>query len=895
MTINVYPSIMPGDPEEVYHDHGMTIEQWLMWWAGDYYRPGAQQPVSCTVNGRVVPPAEWSCVTIRQRDVVDFRVTPRGDAFGGILGAVFPVFALNVAAFDALTGLFTPGIPGQGGSGRQGQQISPADARANTARLGEGVPELFGRYIRYPDYLNQPRRFYADTTTQVLRLLLSVGVGSYDVDPDTVQIGETPISDLDGVSYQLFEPGEDLSGLPHHENWYNAPEVGSTESSTGIRLKGVTESGRTYDDAGVSSGQTISSIDTGEYWAPGVEGAVRMRQVVTSTENPDPMLSDPITGNFQHLEVGLTVDVVAGVGLSLPDGQYVVESLNAGKTELTLETTGGDPVNDLPATTSTMEIDKAGTRYRITSVNSGSSIDVERVLTNGDPDPDWSVLPTLTDGSSNFDIAWDPDTMVGFKAGPYAACPDGEVTDRFEIDIFAVQGLGIVDGEDIDPRSRTIRIEWREIGGTTWNVQDEVVSGQTRDQLGWTFGVDLPSAIRPEVLLGRVGGESVAVTSLDRLECTALRARLPTVTSYPGITVMAVTILGTDEIGSQSNNRINLEPVRKLPPVAGGTPTATRSIARAACYVARSLEYDDDQIDIDEFERLDDIWNARGDYFDYVFNDLTAKEALDTILRAGFAVATIDTGAIVPVREEPRTTFEQGYSPENMTAPLQRNFTGPTPDETDGVEVEYTKADTWTTETVKCFLPGDQGIKLDKVKLDGVTDRTRAWRIGMRRRRAQRYRRYEYSFSTELDALNSSYLSYVPLLDDVPGFGAVSIMESIEPDSAYGARITVSEPLEWFDGQTHVVAYRDPEGYTVGPFTAYQGDSADEILADIPEPWPEISLKQEPPHVFFGTSERWSWPALITEIRPSGPRSVSVSATNYDDRVYADDDATPPA
>ena len=894
MTIKVYPSIMPGDPEEVYHDHGMTVEQWVIQHAGERYCPGDTQPVSCTVNGRVLAPAEWVSVIIRQNDVVEFRVVPRGDAFSGILGVVFPIFALNAPLFDALTGLFSPSIPGQGGSGRQGQQITPADARANTARLGQGVPELFGRYIRYPDYLNQPRRFYADTTTQVLRLLLSVGVGSYSVDPDTVQIGETPINELDGVTYQLFEPGEDISGLPHHENWYNAPEVGSTESSTGLRLKGVTTSGRTYDDTGVSSGQTISSIDAGEYWAPGVEGSVTMRQVVTVTENPDPMLSDSITGNFQHLEVGLTVDVVAGVGINLPPGQYVVESLNGGKTELTLETTGGDPVNGLTATTSTMEIDKAGTRYRITAVNSGSSIDVERILSGGGADPDWSVLPTLTGGSANFEISWDPDTMVGFRAGPFAACPDGETTDRFEVDIFAVQGLGIVDGEVIDPRSRTIRIEWREVGATTWNVQDETVSGKTRDQLGWTFVVDLPSSIRPEIRVSRVGGESVAVTSLDRLECTALRSRLPTVTSYPEITVMAVTILGTDEIGSQSNNRINLEPVRKLPPVAGGTPTETRSIARAACYVARSLGYDDDQIDIDEFERLDAIWEGRGDTFDYVFNDLTAKEALDTILRAGFAQMTIDTGAIVPVRDEPRTTFEQPYSPENMTDSLQRDFTGPTPDEPDGVEVEFTKAGTWTTETVRCFLPGDQGIKLDKVKLDGVTDRTRAWRIGMRRRRSQRYRRWEYSFSTELDALNSSYLSYVPLLDDVPGFGSVSIMEAIQPDSTHGARITVSDPLEWIDGQTHLVAYRNPEGETVGPFTAYQGDSDDEILADIPEPWPEISLKQEPPHVYFGTTERWCYPALITTIDPNGPRSVSVSATNYDDRVYADDNNAPP-
>ena len=159
----------------------------------------------------------------------------------------------------------------------------------------------------------------------------------------------------------------------------------------------------------------------------------------------------------------------------------------------------------------------------------------------------------------------------------------------------------------------------------------------------------------------------------------------------------------------------------------------------------------------------------------------------------------------------------------------------------------------------------------------------------MRRRRAQRYRRWTYSFDTELDALNSESLSYVPLLDDIPGYGKASILLSISAD-----RITVSEPLEFVAGKTHVIAYRDESGQLVGPFTATEGPDEFTALVTIPEPYPLVNpVSQEPTHVYFGTTDRWHFPALIKQISPSGPLSVTVTATNYDSRVYDDDDNAP--
>lgn len=923
MTIKVYSSIMPGDPEEVYHDHGMTVEDWVKSRTPDYSR-GSVQPISCMINGAIVDPVDWCDAIIHEKDCVEFRVVPRSDAISWIGAAFFPVFAGNLAAVGVDIGsLFAADIPDGSRSGQQGSDISVANAKANVARLGQSVPEVLGRYIRYPDYLNQPHRRYSDTRTQVLHLMLCVGKGEYEIDEGLIKIGESPVNSLgQSVNYQIFEPGEDVSGHIAHENWYNAPEVGGTTGSAGIRLKSAPIFIQQMSVNQIDFEDDLITVPYGAGTVPG-DWDVGMRMIVfqpksitvvnSGQDSDGNYLPDILEGEFRDFEPGDLVTVGGGSDI---DGDYIIDTINSSQDEITLLNTDLTPAAFLPAGTYDADVDYTGVRYQIEDILTEQiqvgteevenpdpppatieqpiyetrrlGFEVTRLLSDGSEDPSWPGFETAS--YANAVIVLDTSGLEGDWSGPFYACPEGEVTSTIEWDIFAPQGLATVEDDgDLRSRNRTVQLQWREEGDLMWNTVSEGVGGRTRDQLGWTFTVNLPSAIRPQVRVRRTSAESTSTQAMDRLEWYGLRTRLPTVSSYPEVTTMAITIEGSDTIASRSENQINLVPVRKLPPVSGGDENQTRSIARAAAYVARSLGYDDDQIDVDEFERYEDIWLARGDTFDYVFSDTTAKRAIDTILRAGFAEMTIDNGLITPVRDEPRTQLEEGYSPENMTAPLRRNFTAKQPEEADGVEVEFTKAGTWTEETVKCYLPGDQGFKLDKIKLEGVTDETRAWRIGMRRRRAQRYRRWAYNFETELDALNSSYMSYVPLLDDIPGYGKVAILVGIEED-----RITVSEPLEWKDGETHVVAYRDEEGETVGPFAATKGADDYTVMVEIPQPWPAVlPSDREPTHIYFGTTDRWSFPALITEINPSSPLRVSVSATNYDERVYTDDSNTP--
>ena len=535
------------------------------------------------------------------------------------------------------------------------------------------------------------------------------------------------------------------------------------------------------------------------------------------------------------------------------------------------------------------------TEYRITSLITGSipggtgviGWNFQRLNPDGTNDTSWTCF--YSDArTSRVSIEFDGSQVVGGWLGPFRATPEGEGANLIEFDIFAPMGVGHVNREsgNVEARTKYFEAQWRTNGGT-WNGATHSVSGQSRDQLGFTFTINVPDgSTNVDVRIRRIGAEDKSLEALDRLEWYGLKALLPGPTSYAGVTTMAVTLEGSDKISSKSENQINLLVTRKL----GGV--ATRSIDDWVRYVCADIGYSENDLNESELSALAAVWDARGDWFDHVTLDqTTVKDALATALRAGFAELTIDAGKIRPVRDQARTTFEHLYTPQNMTSVLRRQFTAYDPDDYDGVDVEFTSSTSWEQEVVQCRLPGDAGLRVEKIRLEGVTDRTRAWRIGMRQRRAHVYRRKNYSFQTEWDALNSRYLSYCALSDDVPGYGQSAVLLGTSSVTG-GLVLTVSEPLTWTDGVSHVVALRRPDGTLCGPHAATRVDDDQVQIAGLLDFAPILGGASDPTHVLFGTSTTWSYPVLITEISPSGD-TVDVSAVNYDARVYADDDNAP--
>jgi hypothetical protein len=473
--------------------------------------------------------------------------------------------------------------------------------------------------------------------------------------------------------------------------------------------------------------------------------------------------------------------------------------------------------------------------------------------------------------------------------------PDGEVTRSIEFDVFFPQGLVRYTEKNGNIRQVSVKVEiqYRDIATAgEWTSRSYTFTAMSPDQQGYTRRFSLPVAIRAEVRMRRIGQESTDNNKIDRVQWYGLRARISRApTAYQGVTVMAAYFDGSNRQSAQSESLVSVKPTRVLPVRSGGAwtvETPIRSIDAWCAHVARSIGYTDEDIDLLEFDRLAPVWAARGDHFDLeVAEQSTVIDELNKALMAGFSEVTIDRGQIRPVRDEPRSVFEHMYTPQSMTGDLVRKFVSVKPDDYDGVEVEYLDEETWQKEVVICKFSTDAGLRLEKLSIEGVTNRDRAWRIGMRQRRKRRYQRYSYSWGTELSALNSKYLSYCAAADDIPGYGQSAILVGMTQGNGL-VLLESSEPLQWEDGENHVVGLRRPDGTLSGPWAATRVDETRLTVASL-DFEPDLSWDIEPPHLLFGTTTRWCYPVLIQSIAPDD-YTADVEAVNYDVRVYADDD-----
>lgn len=897
--IKIYPSKLEGEPLETHQtSRPQTFGTWMAENVKGYAWSDAP-PISAHLNGVFLTPGEWQTVEFGPDDLV--CVFPEPKVAGTFLGISYGAWALAAAAV-VLAVVLQPGIPKAGeGSGQRGRNIDEASARGNRVKLNSVIREAFGRRRIYPDYLVPVHRYFAGLREQVIETHLSVGVGNFDLPPGQVFVGDTPMVSLGSdASFHVYSPGEDVSGDSRCQWWHSAPEVGSTASGTvGIDLTTSTELAQVAEASQfVLSGFTIS-IPAGagqfpEGWEVGLIVRVEALYPYTVTDGVGPGVRDIISGNITQIALspGDGVEIVGD-----NEGFYKVFDIDTGAGTLTLDYPSGDPADSLVTGDLNMGIGWRGLRFRIVSFDR-SFIVLERLDASGAVDVGWPGFGDLTSGTVR--ITLDPSNTEGDWAGPFAACPDGETTSRLEWDVFFPEGLCFFskEGDVRESIAVPVELQYRDAAtGGPWTSVVKVYQQATRDQIGVTESLDLPSPMRPEVRMRRNVAKSTNTRSNDKVQWYGLRSLLAGKTSYAGVTTLAVLVKGGGRLAAQAEQLISVVPTRKLPVRSAGAWTgevATRDIAPAVAYIAKSLGYSDADLDLAELDRLDAVWKARGETFDQIFEQpTTAKEAMNSALRAGMAELTIDRGLVRPVRDEPRSTFEHMYTPQNMTGPLKRQFQAFTPDDFDGVDVEFTNSRTWQVETVECRLPGDLGTRVEKISLEGVTSRTQAWRIGMRQRRASVYRRAIYTFDTELDALNSRYLSYAALGDDVPGYNKSAIL--LDFVSSGGAvRLRSSEPFDWSEPGAHLVAIRKKDGSLSGPYTATRIDRHWLSIAGPLDFTPDTSWAVEPPHLLFGPAQRWTYPALITEINPRGNSGCNVVAVNYDDRVYVDDDNSPP-
>lgn len=910
--IEVYPNKLAAGPAETYRVS--SRQSLLSWFHGDGL-PVEVEPAalmfSVFMNGERVLPYYWRETEFGHEDLIQIYMEPKGtDPFSITLALVFGA--------KAVLGALMPRMPSlnSGGNTNRGNDLDLATVKGNQVKLNAVIPERFGRTKAYGDYALPPNRYFVDPRSQWIEMLLVVGVGKYDIPISSIAIGDTPVISLGAdAEIVIYGPGDDLSSETAALWWHSAPEVGATSTGTaGIELKATyavspIPTAQSYQFAGFTISVPTGAGQFPEGWAAGMIVRIEVAYPYTVVEGGAGR--DIIRGDLSQVApyVGMPIEIVGTNA-----GMYTVASYTPGvgtaPDEITLDWEAGGPVTGLQVGENVqMGIGFRGLRYRITAAST-EAVSVERIDAEGGNDEDWPGFDALTTSSALLKL--DGSTQEGDWSGPYAACPEGTKTKRFAWDIFFPQGLVHVGGKgDLNPLEVTVEMQYRDIAlAGDWTSETKIYSAATLDQLGFTNYTNIPEEMRPEVRIRRIGAKSTSTQDANTVQWYGLRANLAAPTRYDGVTLIALRVKGGNRIASQSESQVSCIPTRVLKTRRDGQWTdeePTRDIAAAIGYMCENVGYSIDDgnsdIDLDELDRLQAIWSSRADNYDRTHDSAsTLKACLIEALQAGFSELTIDRGLIRPVRDEPRgEVFDHEYTPvvrdlynpQVMTKPLKRDAEHVTPDDFDGVDVEYVDGTTWQIETVECRLAGDAGSRTEKIKIEGVTSRARAWRIGMRRRRQQVYQRIRYSFSTEMDALNSSYLSFALLGSNVPGYGQSAMLKAYAPVGQQHLLVT-NEALDWSAGGEHWVALRRRDGTASGPYPATR---IDDFRMTIPvlDFTPITNSAMDAPVLQFGPKAKFCYPALIKEVNPSGTVSCNVTAVNYDERVYLDDDNFPPA
>lgn len=901
MTIRIYPSRLPGEPLETHCHDAMTLHEWMTANVSGY-SINREQPVAVEINGRRLFPEKWNIDILRPSDDVRIYPVPHGAVALAWVAVAMAVASAAYAIFSAR------GMDSSYQSVGSGSSLDLNPAKANSPALGDPIREVFGKHQIYPDYVVSPvGRFDSnDPEKYVVSLFVCLGVGNFSFSEGDLRVGSTPVTSLgDGFSYSVFPPGSNVGGDERTENWFISTEVGGTSSGSGLDMGttapetddiladsitvaggSLTFSNLVTDDDG---GSTSNDNKLPESWIVGASVTLIVPDSFSVTTSG---LYSQISGaSLSELApyVGMPVSLVYNsITYSLLIASYTPASEETqASVTLAYEGSNGAAFSGIPEGMQRISLSHSGSNYRLLSTD-GASVTVARLI-NGVQDGTWPGFSART--ALDFQAKGINDNEKWL--GPFLACPENETTNCFEVNFSFPSGIcGFKDNGKKKNRTVKLELQYRVYGsGEGWTSRKFSYTDKSINGLGYTERFTTSKSGLVEVRCRRIN-EQGEKNCRDSAYWQALRARLPArPASYKGVTTMAVSVETGGKLAAQSDRRINAVVTRQYD---RGT---ARTVSGALFHVLDSLSMAADETTINSLEQT--YWTPRHEYFDFsVDSDSTsALDILQAITNAGMSYFLLSDGLASAGREGVKT-WTGAITPQETTEELKTTFTLPSQDDYDGVDVTYINGDTWSEETIQCRLPDKPTpLKIENYKLDGVLDKDRAYRIGMRRLMGYRYEKLTHNVSTEMDGLCYEYMDRVVLADDIPGHDTISCLIIAATSDGKTLSLTLSEPPAW-NFTNPVCLIRLQDGTATG---LIKPTFIDEFSLSVPltaalafDEWIMDDPAVEPPRLIFCSSQRVGYDALLKEITPSSDGTCEITATQYTPLKYQYDDASYP-
>lgn len=425
-----------------------------------------------------------------------------------------------------------------------------------------------------------------------------------------------------------------------------------------------------------------------------------------------------------------------------------------------------------------------------------------------------------------------PDEQGFAVLGPYVSSPPGVKVNFIAVDIQLPQGAYKVDDEGNNlPRSVQISFWTQPINdagapaGAQIQIVSETLTFSTKTPQMISYKVAVPEG-RYQTSGQRTSNKPVDNRTVDKVIWSGLKGYGKSARTFGNVTMLATIIKATNNLNSNTSRRINVIQTRKLPtwdPVNGWkAEVATANPAWAYADALRNADYGPawgtNRINMSEIYRLSQVWAARKDEFNGIFDTRTTLwQALTQIAMVGRATPQYYAGVMDLIRDEPKTIPAQIFGPGQI---LQNTFKGSyklgTSQTPDHVIVKFWNRETWQEDEVTCVLPGSTTkVPYTKDMTFGITDRDHAWREGMYAAAVNRDQRSRNSFTTEMEGLLLRFGDLIHVTHDVPGWGLPGKVVSFNPTTG---KIVTTEPLTFSAAATHYITFRKKNGKADGPW-----------------------------------------------------------------------------
>lgn len=214
-------------PVDITYVEGQTLDKIIMDTVKD---PIHQNLCQISIGGAVIPRQNWAHVKPKAGQILKVQIIPRGRGAAKVLRTVLTIAVIAVAAWvtggaalGLLGGSFGAGTLGASVLGglvgvvgqfainailpppspnRQQQEVDPLytiSGTRNQGRSDQVAPLILGRHRFTFDLLSQQYQQVVGENTYLV-FLACVGVGNYDV--QNIRIGDTPITEFNGVTIQ---------------------------------------------------------------------------------------------------------------------------------------------------------------------------------------------------------------------------------------------------------------------------------------------------------------------------------------------------------------------------------------------------------------------------------------------------------------------------------------------------------------------------------------------------------------------------------------------------------------------------------------------------------------------------------------------------------------------